>query len=45
MLRIHDVVETVTGPEFMIDYPQELFPRLTEAAINEVVSLLSTTVN
>jgi hypothetical protein len=42
VLRIHDVVETVTGPEFMIDYLQELFPRLTEAAINEVVSLLST---
>jgi hypothetical protein len=40
-LGIRDVVQTSTGTEFTFDFSPELFPRLTEAAIGEMASLLA----
>jgi hypothetical protein len=40
-LGIRDIVGTTTGTEYTFDFSPELFPRLNEAAIGEIASLLA----
>ena len=40
-LGIRDIVQTTTGAEYTFDFSPDLFPRLTEAGIREMASLLA----
>lgn len=40
-LGIRDITATATGTEYKFDFSPELFPRLNEAAIGEIASLLA----